>query len=78
MACSAAAFAQAEGAAATAAQPAPSEKKLSFFDPEDDKLDMNDFLLNHKSAPYVDLRGVQKGRYQDRNAVWPKSSCAGT
>ncbi|SCU80876.1 Outer membrane protein/protective antigen OMA87 [Cupriavidus necator] len=30
---------------------APAEKKpLSFFDPEDGKLDMSDFLLNHKGA----------------------------
>ncbi|CAJ92730.1 Outer membrane protein/protective antigen OMA87 [Cupriavidus necator] len=37
-----AAFGQAE---------APAEKKpLSFFDPEDGKLDMSDFLLNHKGA----------------------------
>ncbi|HBO79836.1 MAG TPA: glyceraldehyde-3-phosphate dehydrogenase, partial [Cupriavidus sp.] len=28
----------------------PAKKKLTFFDPEDGKLDMSDFLLNHKGA----------------------------
>lgn len=40
-------------AALAQSEPAPeaaAPKKLSFFDPEDGKLDMSDFMLNHKGA----------------------------